>query len=258
LKVIHLAAALAVATFGLASFAVRADVPPPQDVPYQGTLKISVDATDVAHRIFRVHEVVPARPGPLTLLYPQWIPGNHSPTGPIDKLAGLVVKADGKVLSWKRDPFNVYAFHLDVPQGATAVDVEFQFLSAQDHGEGRVMMTPELLSLQWDKVSLYPAGYNIRGITADARVTLPAGWQAASALKPVSKNGDTLSYKPVTYNVLVDSPMIAGKYARRVDLDPGAATPVHMDFFADAPKYLAFTPEQIKPYRNLVQQMYRM
>jgi len=258
LKVIHLAAALAVATFGVASFAVRADVPPPQDVPYQGTLKISVDATDVAQRIFRVHEVVPARPGPLTLLYPQWIPGNHSPTGPIDKLAGLVVKANGKVLAWKRDPFNVYAFQLDVPQGATAVDVDFQFLSALDHGEGRVMMTPEMLSLQWDKVSLYPAGYNIRGITAAAQVTLPAGWQAASALKPVSKNGDTLNYKPVTYNVLVDSPMIAGKYSKQVDLDPGAATPVHMDFFADAPKYLAFTPEQIKPYRNLVQQMYRM
>ncbi|HUH55165.1 MAG TPA: M61 family peptidase, partial [Rhodanobacter sp.] len=91
----------------MSSFAAFADVPPPRDVPFEGAVQIDVDATDVAHRIFRVHEVIPAQPGPLTLLYPQWLPGNHSPTGPIDKLAGLVVTANGKTLPWKRDTVNV-------------------------------------------------------------------------------------------------------------------------------------------------------
>ena len=255
-----LASALLIAGLGLLAAPAHADnVPPVQDTAYApGTLKIHVDATDVAHRVFRVHETIPAAAGPLTLLYPQWIPGNHSPTGPIDKFAGLTVKANGKTLAWTRDPLNVYAFHVDVPEGASAVDVDFQFLSAQERDQGRVMMTPEMLSLQWDKVSVYPAGHNIRMINADASVTLPAGWEGATALELASKNGDTWNYKTITYNALVDSPMLAGKYHKQVDLDPGAKVPVHMDLFADAPKYLEFTPEQIKPHRELIQQMYKL
>src|SRR5476649_1035694 len=118
LKVTRLASALVATAFGLGSFAALADVPAPQDVPFQGTLKISVDATDLAHRVFRVHEVVPAQPGPLTLLYPQWLPGNHSPSGPIDKLAGLVIRAGAAKVAWTRDVVDVYAFHIDVPNGA--------------------------------------------------------------------------------------------------------------------------------------------
>ncbi|MGA0587990.1 M61 family metallopeptidase [Dyella sp. KRB-257] len=255
-----LASALLLAGLGLIAAPAHADnVPPVQDTPYvPGTLKIHVDATDVAHRVFRVHETIPAVAGPLTLLYPQWIPGNHSPTGPIDKFAGLTVKANGKTLSWTRDPLNVYAFHVDVPEGTSAVDVDFQFLSSQGHGQGRIMMTPEMLSLQWDKVSVYPAGHNIRMIHADASVTLPAGWEGATALELASRNGDTWNYRTISYNALVDSPMLAGKYHKQVDLDPGAKVPVHMDLFADAPKYLAFTPEQIKPHRELIQQMYKL
>jgi predicted metalloprotease with PDZ domain len=259
LKATRLATALAATALGLASFVALADVPVPQDVPYQGTLKITVDATDVAHRIFRVHETVPvAAAGPLTLLYPQWIPGNHSPTGPIDKMAGLVVKANGQVLPWTRDPLNVYAFHVDVPQGASSVDVTFQFLSPQDRSQGRVVMTPEMLNLQWNTVSMYPAGHYARQIQTEPSVKLPAGWQAGTALEVASKDGDTIHFKPIDYNDLVDSPIYAGKYFKRIDLDPGAKAPVHLDIVADAAKYLEIKPEQIKPFRELVQQMYKM
>lgn len=258
MKVTRLAAALAATAFGLVSFSALADVRAPQNVPYSGTLKITVDATDVVHRIFRVHEVIPVQSGPLTLLYPQWIPGNHSPTGPIDKLAGLVVTANGKTLPWQRDPFNVYAFHVDVPQGATQVEARFQFLSAQDRHEGRVVMTPEMLNLQWNTVTLYPAGYYARQIPTEASVKLPVGWQAGTALDVASTDGDTIHFKPIDYEDLVDSPIYAGKYFKRLDLDPGASAPVHMDIVADAPKYLEVKPEQLQLFRNLVQQMYRM
>ncbi len=258
MKATRLASVLAAAALGLASFAALADVPAPRDVPYQGTLKIKVDATDVARRIFRVHEVIPAQPGPLTLLYPQWLPGNHSPNGTIDKMAGLVVKANGQVLPWTRDPLNVYAFHVDVPQGASGVEVEFQFLSSQDQRQGRVVMTPEMLNLQWNSVTLYPAGYFARQINTEASVRLPAGWQAGTALEVASKDGDTLNFKPINYDDLVDSPIYAGKYFKRIDLDPGAKAPVHMSIVADDMKYLEIKPEQIEPFRNLVQQMYKM
>jgi len=234
-------------------------IPPPQNVPYTaGTLKIDVDGTDVAHRIFRVHETIPVAAGPLTLLYPQWIPGNHSPTGPIDKIAGLVVKANGKTLTWTRDQYNVYAFHIDVPQGASAVDVSFEYLTPQSPREGRVVMTPEMLDAQWSASTLYPAGYFARQINTEPSLKLPAGWQAGTALEVASKDGDTLHFKPINYDDLVDSPVYAGKYFKRVDLDPGAATPVHVDIVADEAKYLEIKPEQLKAHLELVQQMYKL
>ena len=258
MKASRLATAILASALGMGSFAALADVPAPQDIPFEGTLKINVDATDIAHRVFRVHEVVPAKPGPLTLLYPQWLPGNHSPTGSIDKLAGLVVKANGKVVPWKRDPLNVYAFHVDVPDDANSVEVEFQFLSAQDTRQGRVVMTPEMLNLQWNSVSLYPAGYYASRIKAETTVTFPAGWQYGSALELASRSGDTVSFKPIDYDDLVDSPIYAGKYFKRVDLDPGAKTPVFLNIVADDPKYLEIKPEQLKVHQNLVQQMYKL
>ncbi|MDE3032807.1 MAG: M61 family metallopeptidase, partial [Acidobacteriota bacterium] len=220
-----------------------------------GTLMIRVDATDVAHRVFRVRETVPAKPGPLTLLYPRWLPGNHSPSGPISKLAGLVVTANGQTLPWTRDPLDVFAFHVEVPKGATSLEVAFEYLSPQNPGEGRVVMTPEMLNLQWNANTLYPAGYFTRRIMTQASVTLPEGWQAGSALEVASREGATLTFKPITYNDLVDSPIYAGKYFKRVDLDPGAKVPVHMDIVADAPEDLAITPEQLKVHQALIRQM---
>jgi predicted metalloprotease with PDZ domain len=258
LKVSRLASAILASGLGLCSFSALADVPAPKDMPFDGTLKIQVDATDIAHRVFRVRETVPAQPGPLTLLYPQWLPGNHSPTGAIDKMAGLVVKSNGKTLAWKRDPLNVYAFHIDVPEGASNVEVEFQFLSPQDTRQGRVVMTPEMLNLQWNLVSLYPAGYFANRIKAETSVTLPAGWQYGSALEMASRDGDTVRFKPIDYSDLVDSPIYAGKYFKRVDLDPGAKTPVFLNIVADDAKYLEIKPEQLKVHQNLVQQMYKL
>ena len=258
MKASRLASAILAAGFGLCVVAAHADVPAPQDTPFSGTLKVSVDATDIARRIFRVRETVPAQPGPLTLLYPQWLPGNHSPSGPIDKMAGLKVSANGKELKWTRDPLNVYAFHVDVPQGASSVEVEFQYLSPQDARQGRVVMTPEMLNLQWNTVTLYPAGYYASRIQAEASVKFPAGWQFGTALEEASRSGDTVTFKPIKFDDLVDSPIYAGKYFKRVDLDPGSKTPVHLNIVADDPKFLEIKPEQLKVHQNLVQQMYKM
>ncbi|KWV12075.1 M61 family metallopeptidase [Xanthomonas translucens pv. translucens] len=238
-----------------AAFQASAQTAPPQDVPFAGTLKIDVDATDLAHRIFRVRTTIPATPGPMTLLYPQWIPGNHSPTGPIDKLAGLVIKANGQVLPWKRDQFDVYAFKVEVPQGASEIVAEFQFLSSQGDGQGRVMMTPEMLNLQWNTTALYPAGTYARNIKAQASVTLPPGWSYATALETATRVGDTVTFKPIDFDDLVDSPMFAGKYYKRIALDADGKAPVYLNVFADEAKSLDAKPEQIKAHAALVQQM---
>ncbi len=231
----------------------------PRDVPYPGVIRLAVDATDLAHAIFSVRETIPvAGPGPMTLLFPKWLPGNHSPTGPIDKLAGLVVTAGGGPVPWRRDPVDVNAFHVDVPAGANALDLSFQFLSPVSTREGRVMMTPDMLSLEWDTVVLYPAGYFSRQITVAPSVKLPAGFTAASALETTGASGDQISFRPTTLNTLVDSPLIAGRYFRRFDLDPGGPAPVHLDVIADRPDELAATESEIAAHKALVKQAYAL
>ncbi|HEV7490033.1 MAG TPA: peptidase M61 [Rhodanobacteraceae bacterium] len=237
-----------------------AEEPAPADVDYPGTLRLAVDATDIDHRVFRVREEVPVGAGALTLLYPQWLPGNHGPRGPIDKLAALAFTVDGKPLAWSRDSTDVYAFHVDVPSGATTLVAEFAYLSPQDSGQGRVVMTPDMLNLQWNTVVLYPAGHFSSRINVAPSVKLPAGWQFGTALDEAGGNKDSgaVAFKPVTLETLVDSPIFAGRYFKRVDLDPGARVPVRMDIVADEAKDLEITPEQLKPHRALVQQAYKL
>ena len=251
------AAALALGA-NLACAMPAADVPAPRDKPYPGTIAIHVDASDTTQGIFRVRETIPVRAGAVTLLYPKWIPGNHSPTGPIDKLAGLTISANGKPLAWTRDPYDVFAFHVDVPADVASIDVDFQHLSARARDQGPIEMTGDMLNLVWSKVSLYPAGYYARGITFAPSVTLPAGWQFGTALEKIAQSGNTATFKPTTYSTLVDSPMYAGRFFRRFDLDPGARVPVHLDLVADAPKYLEMTPAQLQAHRNLVTQAYKL
>ncbi|MBE7217762.1 MAG: M61 family metallopeptidase [Caulobacteraceae bacterium] len=223
-------------------------------------MTVAVDVTDTAHRIFNVRETIPvAGPGPLTLLYPQWLPGNHSPSGPIDKVAGLFVSAGGKRLEWVRDPVEVYAYHVDVPAGVSSVDVQFQYLSPTAGAQGRITASPDMVNLQWNTVVLYPAGYYSRDIPVDASVKTPEGWTVFGAVEPTgAAAGGVTTFKRTTLNTLVDSPLLAGRYAKRLDLDPGAAVPVHLDLVADAPRFLEVTPEQLQVHRNLVQQAYKL
>jgi predicted metalloprotease with PDZ domain len=257
-KATPLASALLAALVGLGATASHADVAPPQDTAFNGTIKVVVDATDLDRRIFRVKETIPAQPGPMTLLFPQWLPGHHSPSGPIDQFAGLIVKANGQRVEWTRDVYNVYAFHFEVPAGASSVELEFQQLTPQSTRQGRVQMTPEIVNVQWNGVTLYPAGYYANRINVDASVKLPTGWQFGSALEVASKDGDTVNFKTINYDDLVDSPIFAGKYFKRVDLDPNGRSPVHLNIVADDPKSLEIKPEQLEIHRNIVKQMDRL
>jgi predicted metalloprotease with PDZ domain len=248
--------ALLLATAGLrAQDATPAAV---SDADYPGTIALQVDASGVGRRIQRVHERIPVQPGPLTLWYPQWIPGNHAPTGPINQLAGLEVRGNGTRIAWRRDAVDMYAFHLDVPAGVAALDVEFQYLSPTASDQGRVAMTPDLLALQWHRVLLYPAGFDARRIRVEPTLTLPPGWQSASALATVGRDGDTLRFAPVSVAELVDSPLYAGRYFRRIALDADAERPVYLNVFADAPEQLQVTPALLAAHRALVRQADRV
>ncbi len=231
----------------------------PKDTPYLGAIRLSVDATDIERHIFNVRETIPVRAGEsIVLLYPQWLPGNHSPSGRVDELAGLMIYANGARVEWVRDPVDVFAFHVDVPAGATTLDVNFQFTSPVDTNEGRVVMTPDMLNLQWNAVALYPAGYFARQIMVEPSVRLPEGWEFATALETAASNGGVTTFKPVSLDTLVDSPIFAGRYFKRLDLDPGGPAPVHLNIVADRADLLEVKPEQLEAHRALVQQAYKL
>ncbi|HEY6448865.1 MAG TPA: peptidase M61 [Acidobacteriaceae bacterium] len=237
-------------------------MPPPiaaaADTPYSGTIALDVNLTNTTDRVVTVHESIPVKVGGLTLLYPEWIPGNHSPTGPIEALAGLVVKANGQPIPWVRDRVDMYAFHIDVPKGVTSLDVDFDYLSAIGRQAGRVEISPVLANLAWNTVVLYPAGHFSRDIHFTTSITLPHGWQYATALETASQDGDIVHFRDSTLNTLVDSPLVAGEYFKRIDLSTGPDNPVHLDIFADEAKDLEVNPEELQVHKNLAIQAQKL
>lgn len=219
-------------------------------------LRLEVDATDREHRVFRVRQFLPVQPGPLRLYFPRWLPGEHAPVGDASRLAGLVVRGNGQALAWARDPLDSHAFTLTVPAGVAELQIEFAHLSPVSPDSGRVVVTPQMLNLQWQSVLLYPAGPPADAITVQASLRLPDGWQWGSALRASSSEGGTVRFAPVSLAQLVDSPVFAGQHFRRIALDPeGAARPVMLNLMTDDAGQLSVATEaQLEAHRRLVQQ----
>ena len=230
-------------------------IPAARDVPWPGTIRLSVDATDVTRGIFQVTETIPVSgAGALTVLYPEWLPGYHSAMGVIRNLAGLKFSSGGTTIAWQRDAEDMFAFHVDVPPGANELRAEFQFLAPTGGGQGRIVTTPDLMDLQWTAVALYPAGYYVRRIPVEASLTLPDGWKIGTALEIAGQDGATIHFQRVSFDTLMDSPVFSGANVRVETLAPG----VKLDIVADRPEQLAATDGQIQFFRNLVTQAVKL
>ena len=147
---------------------------------------LTVDARDAPRRILHAQLSLPAAPGPLTLRYPKWIPGEHGPTGPVVDVAGIVVRAGGKTIPWHRDDVDLYAFHIDVPRGASTVEVSYDYLAPaeRDLYSSGGSTTAELLALEWNLVVLYPDGVSQHDFVIAPRLMLPRGWKWGSRSRP--------------------------------------------------------------------------
>ena len=230
-------------------------IPLAQDIPYPGTMTLKIDATDTIRGLFRVTQTIPvAKSGPMTLLFPKWLPGAHSPRGEISKLAGLVITAGGKELLWQRDEIDVFAFHINVPADARTLDIRFDFLSPTAANQGRITATADMISLQPNQVSLYPAGWFTRNIPVSTSITWPKDWKAGGALRSVKSSGDTITYETVDYETLVDSPFLSGRWFQRWDLGNN----VTLAATADAARFLKATPAQIDAHKALVTQAVKL
>ena len=215
---------------------------------------LDVDAREAPRKIFHSKLTIPAVPGPLTLAYPKWIPGEHGPTGPIADLAGLRFSAAGKPVPWKRDPVDMYRIQLVVPAGADAIEAQLDYLSPAETGQfsSGASATANLALVSWNQLLLYPGERKPDEILFDATIRLPHGWKWATALERApGPPGEGIRFAPVSLTTLVDSPVLAGAYLRVVTLTDGA--PAHrLDIAADSDAALAISPELEAQYRSLV------
>ena len=221
-----------------------------------GTITLAVDATDAPRNLLHAKLTVPVSAGPMTLFYPKWNPGEHGPTGPIVNLSGLKVTANGQPLAWRRDDVDMYAFHIEVPQGASTLEIALDYLGpVKEEGySAAAFATQELAMLNWNLVLLYPEGKSPRELTYAASLRLPAGWQCATALEVASHTGDTVEFKPVTLNFLIDSPVLSGAHFRVVPLAAEITPPHRLDLAADSEAALGISPEVVAEYSQLVRE----
>jgi len=212
------------------------------------TITLTVDATKTQEKLLRSHEVIPVKPGPLTLYYPKWIPGEHGPNGPINSVSGVKFEGGGKVIPWVRDTLDVFTFHLDIPAGVTELKADFDFIEPDGNSA-----TDKLMVLEWNDVVLYPGGTPAQQLSYNAKLILPGGWKYGTPLPVERASGDTVTFKPISLDLLVDSPIIAGEYYRAIDITP-AGEPIHheLDLVADSEVALNLSADNQKQMTNLV------
>ena len=215
---------------------------------------IALDASEAPRHVLRARLSIPAKPGPLTLLYPQWIPGEHGPTGPLTDLVNLRFTANGKTLSWRRDLVDMYALHIEVPAGASVVEASLDYLSPSAAGgfSGGSSVTEKLAVLSWNQVLLYPKGTRSDEIMYAASLKLPEGWGFGTALEEAGRAGGSVSFKPVSLTTLVDSPVLAGLHFKKIPLGTNLGRDHYLDLASDSAEALVMTPEILKHYQNLV------
>lgn len=219
-------------------------------------IQIWVDLSEAPRHIFHSRVRIPASPGPLTLLYPKWIPGEHMPDGPISDVAGLKFEAGGKRLAWRRDDLDMYAFHMEIPEGATFVEATLDYLNPVE-GAGfsaGPSATAQVSILEWNDVVLYPSGKKSDDLTYVAHLRLPGGWKFGTALPDAQQQGDNVQFGVVSLTTLVDSPVLAGAYFRSIPLAPEVQPPHHLDLAGDSAASVDIPGDELEAYSRLVRE----
>src|SRR5271154_4808185 len=213
-------------------------------------ITLSVDLTDAPRKILHATEVMPVTPGPMTVVYPKWIPGEHGPTGPIENMAGFFITANGQPVKWERDKVDMFAYHLTVPQGVTKLEMKMDFLASSAlSGFSAGGSTSENLALpSWNTLLVYPDGTNASEVKFTPSITTPAGWKFGTALDKNGGSGQSTIFKTVSLEHLIDSPVLAGRYFREVSLAPEITPKHYLDMAADGPEEIELSKEHIADF----------
>ncbi len=210
---------------------------------FEGVIKLNVDARMAGRSFMHSHISIPAAPGQFTVVYPKWIPGEHSPTGPINDVVGLHFHAGGKEIPWQRDDVEMFAFHLNVPEGVHEVVADFDLAF-----KGNTIGSPNFCRIKWNRLVLYPQGVTSDSVQVKPSLTLPNGWHCATALKREPSRDGHVLFDPVTLTRLVDSPALIGRYTKHIQVGDQEA----IELFGDSQKPLEAKPESVAKFKNLI------
>ena len=241
---------------GRICFALFLLLPGPREAAATTAISLTVDATGSVRNILHARETIAVSPGPMTLLYPKWLPGEHEPNGPILDMMGLKIMAGTTPLRWRRDLIEMYAFHLTVPSGVRSLDVAFDFILRNAGGgySAGVSGTPQLQVISWNQVLLYPARPRPDSILVTPVLRLQDGWKFGTALDVARQDGGTIQFRPVSLAMLIDSPVLAGRFLRKFELNAGAPVPIVLNIAGDSAEAVQPSSDLLGHYRELVRE----
>jgi predicted metalloprotease with PDZ domain len=217
-------------------------------------IQVDADLTEAPRGLIRGKLTIPVEPGPLTLVYPQWLPGNHSPRGPIADVTGLKFSAGGQPVPWRRDLTNMYAVQLEIPAGATSLEVSLESVASNSGGPDQDPTTSNQLALlNWNVITMFPKGHDAAKIMVDPSLVLPDGWKFGCSLELADGESGSRAarFRPVSMEMLIDSPIVAGRHFKRFDLSPGEKPPHVMDVAADSETALGINDKRLKAYERM-------
>jgi predicted metalloprotease with PDZ domain len=216
-------------------------------------ITLAVDLTDAPRKLLHATETMPVQPGPMTLVYPEWIPGEHGPTGPIVNQAGFIITTpSGEPVKWERDSVDMYSYHITVPAGVTQLHIKLDFIGAagaQFSAGGSTSANLALLS--WNTVLVYPAKTGAADVMVTPSITIPAGWKFGTAL---DASASPTSFKTVSLEQLIDSPVLAGRWFREIQLAPEITPKHYLDLAGDGPEDVLLSQEHIDEFSKLIRE----
>lgn len=220
-------------------------------------ISVRVDARDAAAKRVHTELTIAVQPGPLTLVYPKWIPGEHGPTGPLESMIGLEIKAHGQRLDWSRDPYDMFALRVMVPEGVDRLEVSLDSGLATEEGGFTAGPTnsAQLAVISWNEFLLFPKGVDADRVSVDASILAPAGWNIACALDSTAGGGGVYSFEHSSIARLIDSPVQMGSHAKLVDLKgsaPGVEIKHRLSIMADSTEALQVPDDFAAGYGRLV------
>jgi len=218
-------------------------------------IDLDVDTRDVQRGIQHAHETLPVAPGPLELVYPKWIQGEHAPSGPITQVTALKLSAGERALAWTRDPLDAFRFHVTVPEGVASIVADFDYLSPptqfNDSYGGSPNVTPHLAIVLFNHVLLLPESADASAQPVRARVHIPDGWAYDSAVRSERAQPGLVDLPEMSAQTLVDTPLFTGEFSRTIALTTKAPA-TRASIFADAAADLAIKEEDIGHWRRVV------
>src|SRR5262249_27320302 len=87
-----------------------------------------------------------------------------------------------------------------------------------------------------------------------AELLLPLDWKFGTALPVAKEDAGNVQFKTVSLTTFIDSPVLAGRHFRKIQLDPGGVPAHFLEIAADSDAALKAPEDLIGKYRNLVKE----